>query len=474
MRPSTLAQTTFVIAALALASSAPLVAQPFTGADIDQTTARRDDSGQLIYNPVKTESAGNYHVLHNGVEPTLYAGLGVGAGVVPGVDGIGTWIPGEELKGNCHTSLGDFGYRQVGFRETVAVLAGPSPLKIKFPYIAWVEFDGGNGHAPIVFDNPTDNNCSVPSLGAITTGYGNVPAQPSFVSVTSPGTGDALMIPNEDILSGSGTATIIAEISNLEIPINDPGYFWEVQIEWITPLESANNIDGWYHWATSSPDNNQYFGVSDDELNLWHSYTIPTTFGLAGVQTLPAAMDYGLLMLSADPVTAAALAPVGVNGTGPYYRNTAGGSINGGFDLGRGSQMVSLSGISGVTNGGTGFGNQDPAGAAIGGKVPSLAFVTFDNTDYDGDGDLVTTPPGGSWRLTWVSIDYDVLLGISPDQAGSVSVGSAGLCRAPVSISSSVLAFPQPLTLSFMPLFVHQAAPVAWADPGGLGGTAGE
>jgi hypothetical protein len=206
-----------------------LVASSAATAQVDQVSTRRQDGNTLIHDPSLTWSEGNYHVLHNGVEQSLFAGIGAGGASVPGVDGIGTWIPGEELRGNCKTSLGDFGYRQVGFRETVAVVAGGSGM-IKFPYIAWIEFDGANGHAPIVFNNPTDYDCSVDSLGNITTGYGAPTSEASFIATTT-GSGEDLLIPNEDVFSGPGTATVIAEIFDLEIPIPDPGYFWEVQIE---------------------------------------------------------------------------------------------------------------------------------------------------------------------------------------------------------------------------------------------------
>ncbi|MFT7463377.1 MAG: hypothetical protein ACI9EF_001721 [Pseudohongiellaceae bacterium] len=182
-------------------------------------------------------------------------------------------------------------------------------------------------------------------------------------------------------------------------------------------------------------------------------------------------MDYGLLMLSGDPVTYAALAPVGTSGAGPYYSTP--GSLNGGFDLGRGSQMLSLSGIGGVNNALNGLSNQDPAGAAIPGLLPSLGFVTFDNTDYDGDGDLVGTPPSGSWRATWVDIDWDVTFGLDPALATSIPV-NFGNCRVPIQCLASGGPWPSATTLAMLPIFIHETAPVNWPDPGGFGATPGE
>jgi hypothetical protein len=448
---------------------------PLSAQAVDQVSTRRDDAGELYQSPALTWSEGNYHVLHNGVDLDFYGGLGAGGTMDPGLDGIGTWIPGEELRGNHLTSLGDFGYRQRGFRETVAVYDQFPPgasLEINFPYIAWVEIDGGNGHAPIVFNNPVDNDCADWSFGPGTTGYGAPAGEESFLITMSPtAPHDLLVIPNEGVLSGTGSATIIAEIRNLVIPIMDDLHAWEVQIEWVNPLESKDDIDGWYHWTTSSPNNDQYWGLSVDELALWHSFSIPTTSGLTNVQTFFARVEYALLMLSADPVTHAALAPLGAEGTGPFYTTATPGNFNGGFDLGRGSQMLSFSGKSGVwENNNTS--NQDPLQAALP-VTPALGFVTFDNTDYDGDGDLVGTPPVGGYRLTWIDLDLDVSFGIDPALATS-ALQWFGSSRVPIQIGSTPGPFPSPTTLSFFPLFVHATTPVAWPDPGGYGGSAGD
>jgi hypothetical protein len=456
-----------LLGTLLIASLAPLLAA-------QEVSSRREDGNELYYSPAQTFNPGNYHVLNNGVDSAIYAGFGAGGSSVPGVDGIGTWIPGEELRGNCLTTLGDFGYRQMGFRETVTIVPAPGPAELNFPYIAWVEFDGANGHNPTVFSNPTQSSCPGTLLGVGGMPYGAPPAQASFLVTNSPTAPfEQLMIPNEHLISGPGTATVIAEIKNLVIPILNNSFTWEVQIEWVNPLESRDDIDGWYRWMTSSPNNDQYFSFSEDELNLWQSHSIPTAGGVSSIVPLPAQMETGLLMLSADPVTHAALAPVGFNGTGPYYTTATPGNPNNGFDLGRGSQMVSFSGTSGVTNIITGFGNQDPAGSPTAGLFPALGFVTFDNTDYDGDNDVVTTPPVGGYRIVWVDFDLDVTFGIDPAFSTSAVV-SFGNCRVPIQIPTTAGPWPSSLTMTLLPILVHATAPVAWPDPGGYGATPGE
>jgi hypothetical protein len=276
------------------------------------------------------------------------------------------------------------------------------------------------------------------------------------------------------VLTGPTIVTVLAEFENIVLPINDPGYVWEVQIELVSPVESGESVDGWYHWARSAPGDNQFFLVSEDELNLWRSHTVASEGGLASVQSLPANVEYGLMLLSGDPVTSAALAPVGFLGTGPYYGTSVPGVLNGGFDLGMGSTMASVSGTQGVLNGVTGLGNQDPASSPTPGLVPSIGFVTFDNTDYDGDGDLLTTPPTGSQRVVWIAVDFDLTFAVDPAQGIQIPMGPGGQCSVPLRIQASMPIFPQPLTTSLLAVFVHNTAPVPWPDPGGLGATPGE
>lgn len=438
----------------------------------DELTLRRED-GTVVDHPLGfTWGGGNYQVLHNGVD-LVFDGVGAGLLQEPGTDGIGTWIPGEELRGNQLTTLGDFGYRMSGFRETVFV-EGPDlgTLAIKFPYLAWVEFDGANGHKPHVFTRPF---CSpgMPVVGNDAMPYGTPPlSSDSFLLAQNLG-GLDLLLPNEGLdPATTATATTILEILDLELPISGGDFIWEIQLELVTPVESPDDIDGWWHWATNSPDDNQYWGISVDDLGLWHSHTVLSDDNMQAVKTLNAGEEYGLLLMSADPVTHAALAPLGWLGAGPY--SAVGpllGGINGGFDLGRGSQAIALKGIGGVTNNTwTGMTNQDPSQSGIPGVQSTIGFVTFDNTDYDGDGDYLATPPTGSKRVTWIDVDFGVVLGTDPAASPS-AVTYFGLSRVPLQVSGPP--WPQPVTLQFLSLFTHDATGTL-PDPGGFGGLESE
>jgi hypothetical protein len=57
---------------------------------------------------VNAQNGSNYHVLSNQAEAAL---LGVGAGLtqVAAVDGIGTFIPGEDMRGSVQVDFGAFG-----------------------------------------------------------------------------------------------------------------------------------------------------------------------------------------------------------------------------------------------------------------------------------------------------------------------------------------------------------------------------
>src|SRR5262245_20624737 len=137
----------------------------------------------------RAQNASNYHVLTNGGDVTF---LGVGAGgTQSAVDGLGTFIAGEDLRGSHLTALGDFGFRSPGFTEDVCVVkqpAGGGPLGLKFPILTFFELDGLNGNAPAVFTNPA---CTVPSFPLGSSGfipYGTPPGSTaSFVLTTLPG-----------------------------------------------------------------------------------------------------------------------------------------------------------------------------------------------------------------------------------------------------------------------------------------------
>lgn len=422
-----------------------------------------DEPGDV---PMPDVSGSNHHILTNGTD-VVYQGFGAG-GAQTALDGLGTFVAGEDLKGSHLSPLtGDFAYLLRGWRETVYLAhAGPGGPALRFPFIGFFEMDGLNGNAPAIFTNPY---CSQPSFPVGTSGfvpYGVGPGSSvSFVSLVLPSsaglpTSMGMIAPNNGLLpsAAGGSIRLAAGVSDVQLPVASTGFMWGVQFEFvpsIVPL--ADDIDGLWHWASNSPDGSQYWGLSNDELNLWQSWTVGSDAGGTTLLALTANVDYSLLLLSAQPVTAAALAPTGANQQGPYLHQTenvvteTGGpalNLNGGFDVGRGSRVISLSGQAGVMNPFTGLGNQNPAGS---GKLPTLGFMTWDN-----GGDL-----NGSVRLVWISVDFLGLAGIDPASDPGVLVGPAGP-RLPVGNGG----FLQSITSVGFSLFGHRTsvAPSGWPD----------
>src|SRR5262249_33015174 len=189
------------------------------------------------------------------------------------------------------------------------------------------------------------------------------------------------------------------------------------------------------HFLNNSQDLNQYWLMSDNEENIWQSQSLATTAAATGLTIFPPNIDYALSYVDADPVTVATLAPVA--GTTLYSNWTTNVSNeygvplspNGGFDVGRGSSILSFGGPARGPNPNTGLGNQDPSLAP--GVVPTLGFATWDNGgDFD-----------GSVRLTWLSIDFIALNGVNPKTDPGV-LKQDGRVRVPV-VSASLL---QPVT----------------------------
>lgn len=433
-----------------------------------------------------TTAAANFQVFSNGID-LVYAGLGAGGSQVPGVDGMGSWFAGEDLHGVSLTYLGDFGYKQTGLRKSLCVYGASTPnLSIDLPVMTVVEFAGSNGHMPAVFSVPQCNPGAGFPLG---NSVGLIPYLPpagasaSFMLVNIPpfGLPSAVIggptcdfinaitcpIPNQKLMPTTlgGTATLIA-VGSVNIPIASTGFCWTVQMMWSpTCLALKDDIVGISTWDVTSRDGNQYWAMSNDELNTWQSQSFGSDNGVADIVTFFANADYATHMLSADPVTNDALAPVGWNATGTYYATGlgvpgSGNSFNGGFDLGR-HGALSLGGSSGVPNPHTGFGNQDPAGSPGAGLAPTLGFVTWD-VAADGSADT---------RLTWVQTDVDLTFGIDPafDADAVVAFGSL---RVPVPIPATPGPWPMPETISFFPFLIHDVADrtavPGWLDPDGF------
>ena len=405
----------------------------------------------FLANPLLAQNGSNYHVLTNGGDAIL-GGIGAGGGQTA-LDGLGTYMAGEDLRGSHVTSLGDFGFRMPSFTENACVLNPPiiGPLSLKFPVIIFVEMDGLNGNAPAIFTNPT---CTVPSfpLGG-TAGfipYGTGPGSTaSFVLTGLPsgvGLGSAsVVLPNNGLApsAAGGTATIIAA-GNATLPIGSTGFCWQVTFNFVaSAVPTLDDIDGLWHYAVNSPDLNQYWGFSADEQNIWQSQSVALDAGATALLAFFANVDYELGITSSEPDTVATLAPRPGGDfatTTVNVRNEFGVVVNpnGGFDAGRGSSAISFGGAAGVPNPATGVGNQDPSAGP--GTVGTLGFATWDN---GGDGD-------GSVRLMWLSVDFAGALGLNPALDPGV-LKQAGTIRVPV-VTAGLL---QPVTSLGFGIFGH-------------------
>lgn len=426
----------------------------------------------------------NFSLLHNGLD-VVYTGLGAGGGALAS-DGIGTWVPGEDMKGPRMTVLGDWGHRNVGITENVCVL-GPDPgpggtiggLAILFANVAMVELDGRNGHRPDVFTAPTCTSAGIPGLTSagivpygVPTTAGVLTPSASFLLVGYPSgipglPSSGLVLPNNGLFPSGhgGTATLIANTGLAGLPITSTGFCWTVNFNWLpSALASLDDVDGWWHYAHTSPDLNQYWGMSDNEMNTWQSFSVARVG--SGLTGFAANLEYAFVMTSSDPQTLDALQPAAAGG-GVYYTTTVGagggnpGAPGSGFDLGRHGAW-SQSGLGGVP-GPSGTGNQDPANGPFPTAIPTVGFATFNNRDY-----AMTGSPSGGFRLLWLELDWDAFLGIDPALAGDAAL-FGGSVRVPAPIPT-IGAWPQPLTIALFPLLVHDTAPNGWPNPYGSGG----
>lgn len=438
------------------------------------------------------ENGSNFDVMHNGID-VIYAGVGAG-GDQQWNDGLGSWMAGEDMKGTVQTSLGDWGYRQAGWRESVCVPhAGTGPsLEIVLPLITFVELDGRNGHRPDVFTAPRCASTGIPGLTSgglvpygVPTTLGVATPSASFLfthipsALLGPGVSSFLLLPNGGLTPGGhgGAADLIA-VGAFNLGIASTGFCWTLQFDWLpSALVSLDDIDGWWRYAQTSPHENQYWALSNDELNAWQSRTIATDAGFSALQAFSANVDFAWHSLQVDPSVNVALQPAGFHDAGPYYTTTvdaSGGNpgvAGAGFDLGR-HVAWSQSGTMGATNPVTGLTTQDPAGSPTPGLVPSLGIATWNNEDYDGDGDPVGTPPTGGWRLGWLTFDWDATFGLPPELSGDATV-YGGEVRVPSTVSGPLQAgWPQVITSAYWPFLIHDTVnhdgSGLWPDPDGL------
>ncbi len=408
------------------------------------------------------QNATNWHTLSNGLD-AVYLGIGGGSGQAGGIDGIGSWVDGNDLRGNHVTGLGTFGYRQVSFFTSECVLGAPPALGLNFPAIVFIEYDGRNNNLQDIFTRPT-------CVGGIPTGtttggvlpYGLTPGASSNFLLTGLPSGAGLpstttiLIPNNGLqgTNGSGaggTATILAA-AGANLGISSTGFCWNVEFTWLpTAVQSMDHIDGWWHWQTNSVNNNQYWAMSNDEMNSYSSNTIGLGGGGSALQIFFGSTEYEWHSTSRDPTLNTALNPAGFNGSGPFYSGVTAAPFNpnGGWDVGR-HTGVSLSGTGGVTNPITGLGTQDPTGSPMGG-ITTYGYMSWDNEPF---------APG--LRTVWHQVDWFGIFGANMDAFAGISdalVGPPGT-RLPVSVTSLINpgpGWPQAVTTGQWALMFHTA-----------------
>jgi hypothetical protein len=433
----------------------------------------------LTLSNAAAQNGTNYHVLSSDTD-ALYIGVGAG-GSATGADGLGTWIPGEDQRGSNLIALfgggSDFAYRQPRWRENVCVFDfAPGEGFIGFGGIIFIEFAGMNPNRPAVFSKPfcTPGAASAFfSTAGIPYGGGN----PGFVTTVGdfllsglPSAGglpssSVILLPNEGLVGAGATggATLIAAAA-ANLGIASTGFCWGVQFSWLpSALTITDDSDGLWHYNINSPAENQYWMMSTDEINLWQSYTVGLSGGGTVAQGFLAQTDYQMLLTSVSPNTTVSLAPQGLAQSGFYYMQTEniGFNPNGGFDVGRGSQAVSMSGLKGAINATSLVGNQDPAGPVgigAGPFLPTLGLVTWDN-----GGDL-----DGSSRLGWLSLDFLGSFLAFPSSAYTDLTLFGGTVRAPIADAGDFGVGGLPSGL--FGVFVHTTslAPSGWPDAGGF------
>ncbi len=415
---------------------------------------------------VNAQNGSNYHVFTNGTE--FYGnGLGVG-GAQTTLDGIGNFIPGEDMRGSHLVDSGfgpQFEYRNAQFRKIGCIKAGGS-TQFNWP-VMYFEMDGGNGNAPAVFTAPVCPGGLVPSFNP----YGTGPASSASFVLTTLGsvgtligipTSQPFILPEMGLLGGAGgIATLVAGGNAISGTIPPPTAVacYGVQFTWgPSTVNYFPNIDGVWSWTANSPDNDQYYTFSADEVNLWQSHSVGLDGGATGLLIFFPTFEAVHLWASPEPQTILALAPSGAENGGPYYTQTenmvGAGFPNFGFDIGAGSQAISF----------TGQGNQDVANnPALPGIAPSMGFVTFDN---GGDGD-------GCTRLMWLDVDYPQLNNFAFPFAPAVNPDvDPGLVQffGEIKLPIHATGFMQAATNLAFGIFGHTTAIAAsgWPDPEGF------
>lgn len=420
---------------------------------------------------VNAQNGTNYHVLNNGGD-AAFIGIGAG-GTQTTADGLGTYVPGEDCRGSLKVNFGgilgsQFSYRNTAFRENICVFnAGTSGfLQLRFKGIFFFELDGLNANVPQVFTRPV---CSPITASFIAYGLGPASTVSFLLAAASTFGAQTVLLPNNGLQPVSGTATLVAGGTG-QLPASPTGSLpsgcYVVQFTWVaSAVPYLDNIDAVWHYTVNSDDANQYWIISDDEMNLWQSTSVQTDNGATTANAFFSVFDYDFGWASLEANTTAILAPHGIEQNGPYYTQTenmiGGGGPNFGFDVGRGSHAISFSGLGGVKVppflGGAGNGAQDPA---YGGPAArTLGFATWDNKPNIGPG-LV-----GSGRITWLGFDFAQISNLPPESDPDITkIGGT------VKIPIGGIGFIQPVTSQGLSIFQHltKAATSGWPDPDGI------
>ena len=424
----------------------------------------------------------NWHPQSNGFDG-IYLGLGLGAGTATNTDGVGKWIPGEDLRGSRRAAFSrDFSFKVTDLLIPHCLLgASGSGQGAWNPVITGWEYDGRNANRPDVFTNPTSTSPGLVMGSATGAPLGDPPG--TTASILAVGVPTYLnpvtvFLPNNGLVptSTGGTVSLVAVFGGPASATLPTGCY-NFQVGAVTTIAaSTDDIDGWWVWHVdqSTGGSTNYYGFSFNEQDLWQSGTLHGLDGGNGVLGFPATTEWSLHVASLEAGSTAALAPAAsaAHGAGTYYgvtinTNSGFGSMpplsdpNGGYDIGAGSRALSLSGKTGhadandVLLGAPIAATQDPGGSSGGSPTyvtPSLGVQTWDTRDYNDNG----LPDDGGDKVTLISFHWDLFAGVPPDAAGDV-LGSPGT-RLPIADNSGSIPggdFPQALTLAWIPTFAH-------------------
>jgi hypothetical protein len=322
----------------------------------------------------------------------------------------------------------------------------------------------------------------------------------SIVAVGLPtGIGTAtVLLPNNGLLptvggGGGGTLQLIAAFGIGGGTATVPTGCYSFTVGAVTTIvPSLDDIDGWWVWHQDAAGgaSQNYYGFSFDEQDIWQSGSLHGALNGGAAVGFPATTEWQYSHTSLEAATTAALAPAsaGSGGEGNYYGVTEntnsglGGSpplfdFNQGYDVGAGSQAISLNGATGyadfndVLAGAPIAASQDPAGSAGVSPtyvIPSLGMHTWDTRDYNDNG----VGDDSREKVSVIGFNWDMFAGVNPDVSADI-LGSPGT-RLPATGNNGFFGaggdFPEALTITLIPLFQHTtiAGSTTFLNPNGF------